>query len=89
MEKLKKTKIRNSGFLFITAFIWGIAFVAQLSGGNAVGDFDSDDENMRRLNEAMMSELPLRSMVSFSQDPLITRERIQMLLDRLNESVSG
>ena len=39
MEKLKKTKIRNSGFLFITAFIWGIAFVAQLSGGNAVGPF--------------------------------------------------
>ena len=41
MEKLKKTKIRNSGFLFITAFIWGIAFVAQLSGGNAVGPFTS------------------------------------------------
>lgn len=39
MEKLKKTKIRNSGLLFITAFIWGIAFVAQLSGGNAVGPF--------------------------------------------------
>ncbi len=39
MEKLKKTKIRNSGLLLITAFIWGIAFVAQLSGGNAVGPF--------------------------------------------------
>ena len=39
MENLKKTKIRNSGLLLITAFIWGIAFVAQLSGGNAVGPF--------------------------------------------------
>lgn len=39
MGNLKKTKIRNSGLLLITAFIWGIAFVAQLSGGNAVGPF--------------------------------------------------
>lgn len=39
MKNLKKTKIRNSGLLLITAFIWGIAFVAQLSGGNAVGPF--------------------------------------------------
>ena len=39
MGNLKKAKIRNSGLLLITAFIWGIAFVAQLSGGNAVGPF--------------------------------------------------
>ena len=39
MGNLKKTKIRNSGLLVITAFIWGIAFVAQLTGGNAVGPF--------------------------------------------------
>jgi beta-glucosidase len=80
----------NSHLGDIAQFPEGKAMIAELySGGNAVGDFDSDDENMRRLNEAMMSELPLRSMVSFSQDPLITRERIQMLLDRLNEAVSG
>ena len=39
MDKLKKTKIRNSGLLVITAIIWGVAFVAQLSGGEAVGPF--------------------------------------------------
>lgn len=32
-------KIRNSILLVITALIWGIAFVAQSEGGNAVGPF--------------------------------------------------
>lgn len=32
-------KVRNSFLLVITAFIWGVAFVAQRSGGAAVGPF--------------------------------------------------
>lgn len=32
-------KIRNSIFLVITAVIWGVAFVAQSKGGDAVGPF--------------------------------------------------
>lgn len=79
----------NSHLGDIAQFPEGRAMIAELySGGNAVGDFDDDDDNMRRVNEAMMSELPLRAMVSFSPDPLITRERISMLLDRLNENLS-
>ena len=32
-------KIRNSCLLVLTAFIWGIAFVAQSTGGDAIGPF--------------------------------------------------
>ena len=79
----------NSHLGDIAQFPEGRAMIAELySGGNAVGNFDDDDDNMRRVNEAMMSELPLRAMVSFSPDPLITRERISMFLDRLNENLS-
>ena len=36
---MKSRQIRNSVLLVLTAFIWGIAFVAQSEGGNAVGPF--------------------------------------------------
>lgn len=36
---MKTKQIRNSFLLILTAFIWGIAFVAQSEGGDAVGPF--------------------------------------------------
>lgn len=36
---MKSRQIRNSILLVLTAFIWGIAFVAQSEGGNAAGPF--------------------------------------------------
>ncbi|MDO4976011.1 MAG: DMT family transporter [Eubacteriales bacterium] len=36
---MKTKKIRNTLLLFLTAFIWGAAFVAQSSGGDAVGPY--------------------------------------------------
>ena len=36
---MKRKQIRNSILLVITALIWGIAFVAQSEGGDAVGPF--------------------------------------------------
>lgn len=36
---MKKLKLRNSFLLLLTAFIWGIAFVAQSAGGDAVGPY--------------------------------------------------
>lgn len=36
---MKSTKIRNSFLLVLTAFIWGVAFVAQSEGGTAVGPY--------------------------------------------------
>lgn len=79
----------NSHLGDIAQFPEGKAMIAELfAGGSVVGEFDDDDENMRRVNEAMMSELPLRALVSFSQEPHITRERIQILLDRVNSALS-
>ena len=40
---------------------------------------------MRRLNEAMTNELPLRAIVSFSGESSFTRESMQSVVDRLNE----
>ena len=37
--KEKALQRRNSFLLVLAAFIWGIAFVAQSEGGNAVGPF--------------------------------------------------
>lgn len=36
---MKNLKTRNSLLLVLTAFIWGVAFVAQSEGGDAVGPF--------------------------------------------------
>lgn len=35
----KKKQIRNSALLLLTALIWGVAFVAQSEGGDAVGPY--------------------------------------------------
>lgn len=35
----KKKQIRNSALLILTALIWGVAFVAQSQGGDAVGPY--------------------------------------------------
>lgn len=36
---MKSNKMRNAFLLVLTAFIWGIAFVAQSEGGDAVGSY--------------------------------------------------
>ena len=36
---MKKNNIRNSLLLVLAAFIWGVAFVAQTTGGDAIGAF--------------------------------------------------
>ena len=56
-----------------------------LRNTNATGGFDEDDENMKRVNEAMTNELPLRAIVSFSSDPKLTRDYLQSVVDKVNE----
>jgi drug/metabolite transporter (DMT)-like permease len=36
---MNSLKLKNSFLLLLTAFIWGIAFVVQDSGGDAIGPF--------------------------------------------------
>lgn len=36
---MKKEQIRNSLLLVLTALVWGIAFVAQSTGGDAIGPY--------------------------------------------------
>lgn len=38
-ESMKSKTLRNSCLLVITALIWGVAFVAQSSGGDAIGPY--------------------------------------------------
>ncbi len=44
-------------------------------------------ESSEEMADAMGSDLPLRSIVSFSSDPSITRELLQQKLDELNEII--
>ncbi|MBR6045312.1 MAG: glycoside hydrolase family 3 C-terminal domain-containing protein [Ruminococcus sp.] len=76
----------NSNFGDIRQFPEGREILDELfRNTSATGGFDEDDENMRRVNEAMTNELPLRAIVSFSDDPSFTRENMQKLVDRINE----
>ena len=43
---MKTKKIRNSILLILTAFIWGVAFVAQSEGGDAVGPYTFNSVRM-------------------------------------------
>ncbi len=52
---------------------------------NATGGFDDEDEAMRRMNEVMTNELPLRAIVSFSDDERLTRDYLQGIVDKINE----
>ncbi|MBR1383224.1 MAG: glycoside hydrolase family 3 C-terminal domain-containing protein [Ruminococcus sp.] len=80
----------NSNFGDIMQFPEGREILERsISGADATGGFDEDDENMRRLNEAMTSELPLRAIVSFSGDPRLTRELMQDIVDKLNDAIKG
>ena len=36
---MKQKQIRNSLILIITAFIWGVSFVSQSTGGDAMGPY--------------------------------------------------
>lgn len=56
---------------------------------NATGGFDEDDEDMKRMNDAMTNELPLRAIVSFSADPKLTRDYLQGIVDKINEILNS
>ncbi|MBR6872152.1 MAG: glycoside hydrolase family 3 C-terminal domain-containing protein [Ruminococcus sp.] len=76
----------NSNLGDISQFPEGRAVLEDLMRKTQVtGGFDDDDEEMRRLSEAMTAELPLRAMVSFSDIPVLTREYMQELIDKINE----
>ena len=57
-------------------------FDASLNGGaNAMNDGEPGD----LMALAMANDLPLHAMVSFSDNKEMTRERMQMMVDKLNE----
>ena len=85
-KKLPVKFTLNSNFGDIRQFPEGRQLLEDmLSDTNATGGFDEDDENMKRMNEAMTNELPLRAIVSFSSDPRLTRDFLQNVVDKVNE----
>ena len=79
----------NSNFGDIRQFPEGEEILRELmSGTNSTGGFDEDDENMKRMNEMMNNELPIRAVVSFTDDPRFTRDYLQKIIDRINEAVN-
>ena len=80
----------NSNFGDIRQFPEGRKLLDEVfQATTPTGGFDEDDEDMRRVNEAMTNELPLRAIVSFSGDPKLTRDYLQGIVDKINEILNS
>ena len=89
-KKLPVNFTLNSNFGDIRQFPEGRKVIEDvLRATNATGGFDEDDEDMKRMNEAMTNELPLRAIVSFSDDPKLTRDYLQGIIDKINEILNN
>lgn len=56
---------------------------------DANGGADGQDETAMLMALAIANDMPLHAMVSFTDNPDITREKLQMMLDQLNAVLSG
>ncbi len=78
---MKKLKLRNSFLLLLTAFIWGIAFVAQSAGGDAVGPYTF---NCIRMILGGIVLLPVISIMDHARPsmrrPVTKRQKKELLL---------
>lgn len=56
---------------------------------DANGGADGQDETAMLMALAIANDMPLHAMVSFTFNPDITREKLQMMLDKLNAVLAG
>lgn len=78
---MKNTKFRNSFLLLLTAFIWGIAFVAQSAGGNAVGPYTFNCVRMILGGISLLPVIVIMDHVKPSaRRPAIKEQRKELLL---------
>ena len=77
---MKNTKLRNSFLLLLTAFIWGVAFVAQSAGGDAVGPYTFNCIRMILGGIALLPVIVIMDHVKPSTRRPATKEQRKELL---------
>ena len=76
----KKKQIRNSALLLLTAFIWGVAFVAQSQGGDAVGPYTFNCVRSLLGGLVLLPVIALLDKMGFTQRKPQNREDRKRLL---------
>ena len=80
----------NSSFGDIRQFPEGKKLLEEvLKTANVLGGPEEDSEELKMMYEAMTNELPLRAIVSFSDDPKLTRYYLQSIVDNVNEILNS
>ena len=77
---MKSRQIRNSILLVFTAFIWGIAFVAQSEGGNAVGPFTFNGVRSLIGSIVLLPVIALLDRMKLTSKKPVTKAEKKMLL---------
>lgn len=77
---MKERKMRNSFLLLLTAFIWGVAFVAQSAGGDAVGPYTFNCVRMILGGITLLPVIAIMDHVKPSTRRPVTREQRKELL---------
>lgn len=77
---MKSRQIRNSTLLVFTAFIWGIAFVAQSEGGNAVGPFTFNGVRSLIGSIVLLPVIALLDRMKLTSKKPVTKAEKKMLL---------
>lgn len=72
---MKKSRLRNSLLLLLTAFIWGIAFVAQSAGGDAVGPYTFNCVRMILGGVSLLPVISIMDHVKPSARRPVTKEQ--------------
>lgn len=82
---MKSRQVRNSILLVLTAFIWGIAFVAQSEGGSAVGPFTFNGIRSLIGSIVLLPVIALLDRMKLtSKKPVTKAEKKTLLIGGLN-----
>ena len=79
MEKSSKTEIKSALILFITAIVWGCAFVAQSVGGELVGPYTYNFIRYLIGGMVLIPVIIFRDKKSISHKPVTKKEKKDLL----------
>ena len=76
----RKKRLRGNLMLLVTAMIWGVAFVAQKSGGTALGALTCNGLRSLICAAGLTAAMPLMNKVKLSRRPETPREKKLLLI---------
>ncbi len=75
MTRVNTARLRGNLLLLLTALIWGVAFVAQKSGGDAMGALTCNGVRSLICVCGLLIVIPIMDRLGFGQKPKTTAER--------------